>query len=468
MAELSLAFVGGPGGFRKFVALKRILPALRADEDFVTMFLDEARISASLSHANIAQVFELGEDRQEYFIALEFIEGQDLGRIGRAALSEGQPVPTWFAASVGRDMCAALGYAHEFVTPSGRTQPIIHRDIKPGNVMVTYSGVTKLIDFGIAKAKGAVSITRSGVVRGSLGYMSPEQVEGLELDARSDVFCAGVVLYELLTAIRPFQGDSESAVVKNISTLIPDAPSELVASVPQALSEVVLKAMAKEPGRRFANGNEMAAAIEAAGPISSERERRVWMQQRFASHMGQLRKLFATAEQPDDRRVQEAARHLKLAESSESEVPTSELEPADTPSSGAREARAGTAPMQPTILVVDDSKLGRHVVTSVLTTNGFTVLEAESGEQALEMLAQISPDLIVLDVVMTGIDGFETCAQLRAMPTPRRCPVIFLSAACSMEERSRCLDVGGDDFMRKPFNAVDLLTRVRTHLERAR
>src|SRR5262249_33739470 len=148
--------------FRKFVAIKRILPQFRAQDEFVAMFLDEARISAALSHANIAQVFELGEAGEDFYIAMEFIEGQDLGRINRAARKQGGVLPIGFSAGVMRDVCGALQYAHGFTSPAGRPLPVVHRDLSLRNVMLTYAGTTKVIDFGIAKARGSLSSTQGG------------------------------------------------------------------------------------------------------------------------------------------------------------------------------------------------------------------------------------------------------------------------------------------------------------------
>lgn len=477
MAELFLAFVAGPGGFRKFVALKRILPAFKEEDEFVAMFLDEARISAALSHANIAQVFELGETDGDFYIAMEFIEGQDLSRVHKMALRKGSRLPVRFSAAIIHDACQALHYAHHFTSPSGRLLPVIHRDLSLRNMMVTYAGAVRLIDFGIAKAKGSLSTTQAGMVKGSSGYMSPEQIRGEELDGNSDLFAVGAVLYELLTGQRVFHGPDETATMYKVLNDTPQPPHLLNPDVPLTLSAVVMRALEKDRSRRFATGREMARAIEQSIKLFDEEERARWMQENFQETMQRTREMLALADSDSAEQVVRAADSLK-----EAEVPitgTKDLQrpPAQaTPNPVSDEARTsaatnatagGGAKKTATVLAVDDTKVGRMLVESVLRADGHMVIEAESGMEALEMLEQIRPDLIILDVRMPGMDGFELCERIRSRPETRRTPVIFLSAACSIDERVKGLSVGGDDFIRKPFDGAELVARVKLHLQRA-
>ncbi|MFL5344804.1 MAG: protein kinase domain-containing protein [Hyalangium sp.] len=262
MAELFLAFTSGPGGFRKFVALKQILPDVKTDE-FVKMFLDEARITAAFSHPNIGQVFDLGLEDEELYLAMEFLPGQNLEQVMIAA-SYVRPLPVGFAARVARDVCLGLHYAHNFTAPSGRKVAVVHRDMAPRNVMITYDGVVKVIDFGIAKARGRIARTHVGMVKGTSGYMSPEQVRGQDLDGRSDLFTAGVLLHEMLCGQRLFDTNDEDKMMRQIANadIVPPRVSD--PDVPEALDAVVMKALAKDPAKRFATGREMAKAIEAA------------------------------------------------------------------------------------------------------------------------------------------------------------------------------------------------------------
>jgi serine/threonine-protein kinase len=300
MAELFLGFTSGPGGFRKYVALKRILPDARDNEQFERMFLDEARITAAFNHANIGHVFELGQDAEGLFLAMEFIAGQNLNQIAGVCRRRGQALPLGFSLAVARDVCLALHYAHTFTPPGGgQTSPVIHRDVAQKNVMVTYDGVVKLLDFGIAKARGAREQTQVGMVKGTAGYMSPEQVRGEPLDGRSDLFSVGVMLHEMLTGERLFEGESERQEMAMILESPIPVPSARVPGISQQVSTVVLKALARDRGSRYASGREMARAIEAAaGPLLFDAEQRAaFMLENFQDRMEVTRQLLGSADE---------------------------------------------------------------------------------------------------------------------------------------------------------------------------
>ena len=466
MAELFLGLFSGPGGFRKYVALKRILPHLRGDAPFIAMFLDEARISASLSHAGIAQVFDLGQDGEDLYLVMEFIAGQDLSKLLRRGVEPPAPLPTPLAAAVVREVCLALQYAHGFVTPDGAAQPVIHRDVSARNVMVTYSGHTKLIDFGIAKARGGLSQTKQGQVKGSVPYMAPEQLRGGEAGPQGDIFSAGALLYQLLTGVQPFRGDDERAVVYALLETEPELPRLRNPAVPEALSAVAMQALAKDPAQRFASALEMARAVEQALPeLWREDQISAFMSARFGEALRATREVLSLAGAASEASLAEAVERLRLAVS-----PGLALQP----HSISREADHATVASEPTsslrgktILAVDDSKVLRYLLEQLLSKEGYHVITAESGAAALEILNELAPDLIVLDVVMPEMDGFALCGKIRERPALQQTPVVFLSGACSLDERTRGLAAGGDDFLRKPFEGPDLLSRVRNHLLRA-
>ncbi|MEW6434538.1 MAG: protein kinase [Myxococcota bacterium] len=303
MAELFLAFLPGPGGFKKFVALKQILPDVKADESFVKMFLDEARITAAFNHANIGQVFDLGEDPQshELYLAMEFIAGQNLEQTIKRAAKREVAIPVGFACRVVHDTCLGLHYAHHFTDPTGMKMPVVHRDVSPKNVMVTYTGQVKVIDYGIAKAKGRLNRTQVGIVKGTSGYMSPEQVKNEPLDGRTDLFAAATMLHEMLSGERLFVGPTDAAMMLKIV----DGPAPPLVGinpgVSQELSDVVLKGLEKAREARFATGKEFARAIAQACPDMYDDEQVAeFMSQLFDDKIALTRSLLELANEGRD------------------------------------------------------------------------------------------------------------------------------------------------------------------------
>ena len=296
MAELFLAYLPGPGGFKKFVALKQILPDVKADDSFVKMFLDEARITAAFNNANIGQVFDLGEDGQELYLAMEFIAGQNLEQVTKRAAKREIAIPVGFAARVVRDSCLGLYYAHNFTDPTGQPMAVVHRDVSPKNVMITWTGQVKVIDFGIAKARGRLNRTQIGVVKGTSGYMSPEQVKNEPLDGRTDLFAAGVMLHELLAGERLFTAPTDAAMMLKIVEGEVTAPSTHNPYVTPELSDVVMKSLNKKREQRFNNSREFARAIEQACPDLYEDEQLAeFMVQLFEDKIAITRSLLEAA-----------------------------------------------------------------------------------------------------------------------------------------------------------------------------
>ncbi len=283
MSELFLGFTAGPGGFRKYVVVKRILPGSEDNDQFVKMFLDEARITAALNHPNIGQVFDLGEDGAGLYLAMEFIAGQNLNQITAACARRRVVLPIGLSAAVVHDLGLALHYAHSFKDPAGKAFPVVHRDVAQKNVMVTYDGVVKLLDFGIAKARGSLGSTTVGMVKGTTGYMSPEQVRGESLDGRSDVFSLGVVLWEMTTGRRLFSGETELDEMKQILSAPIPRPADLVAFIPESLSDITLRALSRDRAARFSTARDLARAMQRSCSklLFDQEERATFMTEMF-------------------------------------------------------------------------------------------------------------------------------------------------------------------------------------------
>lgn len=262
MAEIFLARQAGIEGFEKLLVLKRILPHLAENEEFVEMFLHEARVAVRLNHPNIVQIYDLGEEGGSYFIAMEYIHGEDARRIWRTCEKAGMNLPIPLACRIAMDAAAGLAYAHKRCDASGRPLNIIHRDISPQNLLVSFEGSVKVVDFGIAKAADQATQTRSGVLKGKYSYMSPEQASGLEIDQRTDQFALGIVLHELLTFQRLFKRSNEIQTLTAVADCQVPPPSSINSNVAPELDAIVMKALAKNPDDRFVDLQEFQLAIE--------------------------------------------------------------------------------------------------------------------------------------------------------------------------------------------------------------
>lgn len=251
MAEVFKAKAFGVEGFERLVAVKRILPSIAEDEDFVTMFVDEAKIAVQLTHANIAQIFDLGKADDSYYIALEYVHGKDLRTIFERARRQSAPIPLLMACHIMSEVCEGLDYAHNKRGPAGEPLNLVHRDVSPQNILISYDGEVKLIDFGIAKAAGKAGVTQAGMLKGKFGYMSPEQVNGVPLDRRSDIFTAGIVLWELLTGERLFVAETDFATLDKVRTADIMPPSTYNENIPTQLDDIVQRALAKEMDDRY-------------------------------------------------------------------------------------------------------------------------------------------------------------------------------------------------------------------------
>jgi len=262
MAEVYVARRRGPHGFEKIVALKRILPELAQDHDFVSMFVDEARVSARLCHPNVVQVFDFGEDSGELYMAMEYVEGTTVAKLVRAAASQEFPLPMEVVLHVTLSVLRALEHAHGMRGEQGRPLGLVHRDVSPGNMLISRGGEVKLTDFGIVRAAELERRTNVGQVKGKLGYMSPEQVLGKDLDPRSDLFTLGIVLAELLTRMPLFGSGNEITILERIRDGDLSAFERTAKDVPDDVRRLVYRALAPSPADRFASAAVFAEAVE--------------------------------------------------------------------------------------------------------------------------------------------------------------------------------------------------------------
>ncbi len=276
MAEIFLARAQSMHGFEKQVVLKRILPQHAQSEDFIRMFLAEARLAATLHHPNIVQVYDIGEEGGTYFFTMEYIQGEDLRRLVRAARRKQTPIPLAHILHIIMGMAGGLHHAHEKVGNDGRPLGIVHRDVSPSNVLVTYEGDVKVVDFGIAKAAAAQVSTIAGTLKGKIPYMSPEQCRGEAVDRRSDIFSIGTLLWELTTGKRLFAGENEFAILNRVAKADVPPPSSVRPEYPPELEAIVMRALNVDPERRYDTAIDLQIdledfAREARLPVSSAR-----------------------------------------------------------------------------------------------------------------------------------------------------------------------------------------------------
>jgi eukaryotic-like serine/threonine-protein kinase len=261
MAEVFRAESAGLEGFKKQVAIKRVLPHLSQKKKFISMFLDEARLSAHLSHSNCVQVFDIGVGDNAYFIVMEYVDGSDLKAILEALKKQGRAIAIEEAVFIAVKICEGLSYAHELVDSDGRPFGVVHRDMSPPNVLITRYGEVKIVDFGLAKASSQLEKSEPGIIKGKFSYLAPEAALGREVDHRADIFAVGTILWEMLSGRRLFLGDTDFATVKLVQQTAVPPLSKVNANVPATLDVLVGKALAREPSQRFQTAREFAIAL---------------------------------------------------------------------------------------------------------------------------------------------------------------------------------------------------------------
>jgi len=315
MATVYLARVDGPGGFRKLVALKCIHPHLVRQSGFVEMFLDEARLASRISHPNVCSVFDFGFADSTYYIAMEMLVGEMAGRVCRVVEQHPtlSPLPA-HAGYCGRiiaDAAEGLHAAHELRGDDGQPLQVVHRDVSPQNLIITYDGSVKVMDFGIARALDQLHLTRTGTVRGKFPYMAPEQLEQAVVDRRADVWSLGVVLWELLTGKRLFHREREVDTMRAVLSAPIPAPSSVRPGIPRAFDEIALRALARNPARRYATARELVLALERpALHLPSQGALGEWLQQLFPDLHARRLELLDQARQMAESSVPRVSRAL--------------------------------------------------------------------------------------------------------------------------------------------------------------
>jgi serine/threonine-protein kinase len=277
MATVHLGRLVGPASFARTVAIKRLHPQFARDPEFVSMFLDEARVAARIQHPNVVPTIDVIATDGELLLVMEYVRGEALSRLVRGAAKNGERVPPKIVVSIITSALHGLHAAHEATDDAGRSLAIVHRDVSPQNILVGMDGVSRVLDFGVAKAEDRVQVTKDNKLKGKLLYMSPEQLESAEVDRRTDIYAMAVVLFEALVQQRMFPGEREGAQLLKIQQGQIRVPSEVVPELAM-FDDVVRKAAAKDPSQRFATAREFARALEAVMPPASTTDVGEWVE----------------------------------------------------------------------------------------------------------------------------------------------------------------------------------------------
>lgn len=277
MASVVLGRMHGPAGFGKTVAIKRLHAQFAKDPDFVSMFLDEARVTSGLSHPNIVMTLDVIQEPGELLLVMEYVHGAALSTVQRSLKARNEAIPPRIAAAIIAGALHGLHAAHEATDETGHRLEVVHRDVSPQNILISTDGITKIADFGIAKAAGQLHSTSEGVMKGKFGYMAPEQARSEPVTAKTDIFAAGIVLWELLTSERLIGGTTSAERLMHLLTLEPAAPSVTVPGLPAAFDRILGRALAKEPEARFPTARAMAMALETETEVANASELAAWL-----------------------------------------------------------------------------------------------------------------------------------------------------------------------------------------------
>ncbi len=430
MAEVYLARMSGVGGFTKPVALKLILPHLAADSMFIKMFLDEARLAVALSHDHIAQILDLGEKHGRYYIAMEFAHGRDLQQISSRTRKSGRLLPLPYAAKIISQIAEGLYYAHTKTDDAGQPLGIVHRDVSPHNVILTFDGTSKLIDFGVAKARITYQDEEEGILKGKFSYMSPEQIRGMPVDPRSDIFALGIVLWEICTGAKLYRESSELLTMEAILRKPVPKPRDMRGDMPPDLEAIILKALAKRSVDRFQSAQEMHAALEGylgrSGWTVGRPHLAEFMKKLFPDEYEETRKLLAEEQkkaeleqkQPQEEFVPWEPYEHQAAEAEAPRVP--EVRP--TPQKPATPQPATQATSRPKKRISPTTWIVLIILLALLAAAGFIILQIYASRTAPAVEA-LEPGALTIESTPPGADVYvngkpegTTPATLRNLP----------------------------------------------------
>jgi serine/threonine protein kinase len=415
MAEVLLGRLTGADGFSRQVVIKRVLTQHLANHEFLTMFRDEARITANLYHGNIVQVVEFGEVDGQYYLVLEHVDGASLGTALTELQKTNERLSVAEAMHITVEVARALDYAHNKLDAQGESLSIVHRDVTPSNILLSKEGVVKLADFGIAKARARLSPTQGGVgvLKGKLSYMAPETVLVGRTDARSDLFALGAVLWEMLVGKSAFAGDNEAMTLQRVTLETPHPPSSFNRGVPEELDRLVMQLLSRDRDKRPARGLEVAHALNriTLGPAEESE----------APPVELLARTVARISGDQGLRTRETARPTRV----------------------------------PRVLVVDESRTFRALLRARLGDR-YRVIDASSVEEARKLAKDDAPDAVMCQRSLRGSSGLKFLRWMREDRRLSGVPFLLLTSEVTTELRSETRVAGGQGVISKSLGAAEL------------
>ncbi len=413
MATVHLARQLGAAGFARIVAVKRLHERYSRDPEFVAMFLDEARLVARIRHPNVVQTIDVVAEDGELFLVMEYIHGESLLRVTRMATEAKALLPVPVACAIMAGALHGLHDAHEARSETGEALGIVHRDVSPHNILVGIDGVARVLDFGVAKASQRIQTTLDGQLKGKLSYMAPEQVTNRSLDRRVDVYAAGIVMWEALTGKKLFHGESEGAIVSQVLLETVRAPSTVNSAVPASLDAIVMKALARDAGERFATARELALAIERVAPVASLSEVGELVSTSCAKSISARRDLIATIEsRSSSSNIREAVDSLRFLAMTRSDgaVAMNTWPPPGTPSGSAVPNASAAMSLAPP----NHPLRGSLPLPSSTTSGTVKPAGARAHGSGWRIAGVLAPTVLVLSVLAAS--GYLFVARGRSKP----------------------------------------------------
>jgi serine/threonine-protein kinase len=331
MATVHFGRLVGPAGFSRPVAIKRLHAQFARDPDFVKMFLDEARLAARIAHPNVIPTLDVVSVEEEVFLVMEYVRGITLAQLARTARHRGERIQPLIALGVVSGMLQGLHAAHEAKSDMGERLDLVHRDVSPQNALVGTDGVTRLLDFGVAKASGRLQTTRDGQLKGKLAYMAPEQVRGESVTQRTDIYAASVVLWEVLTGKRLFYANNEANVLAKVLNAEVPTPSSIVPGLPESLDRVVLRGLERDPAKRYPTARAMAAEIDACLGVASPTEIGEWVERTAGDQLREAAARIASIERTAAESADNLPRLLTVPGEVSNDLPPPAVQPAGDP-----------------------------------------------------------------------------------------------------------------------------------------